>query len=703
MIQTLRRTPISISLQLVAGLVFLILLAALAIGVPAILSMRAQLDELAWSLADQALHTTQAQISTQLSDLQNLAVLTAQRPTLIRLAQGGETAELHAYLETLRKGATLDALVVCRGVETLDNVGTTLPGACRGITNLVPGDARPFLDRIEDQGGSAIWLLASQVLADGSTTSVTVGQRLDDAALTALSEQIGVAFVLLQGETPLASSLQYPAGAWHAITGTPAPLELAVSAGTMTLAGAPYYALRMAFVKDIDLLLALPVAGIQREQLRLTRNILVAMALAVVLSAGLGVLLAQRISRPLDRLRISAVALRQGELERPIITHTRVREIAQVSYALEDARIALQHSLAQLQQEQAWSSHLLAAVVEGILTLDKQGRITFFSQGAERITGYTKDDALFKHLDDVLISADENLRFSQRLPLSGGSQETIQVRLRDQVRTLAVTAARLAPAEAGSAQLVLVLRDVSNEEAIRRLLGDFLANITHEFRTPLTAQAAAVELLLDQLETLNHDELRELLKAQYLGVLNLQTLIDNLLEGASIEAGRFRVAPAPLELEEVTSGVAHTLAPLLEKYHLSLCIEMEDELPLVQADARRTAQALTNLISNAIKWSPSDGVITLRAALQDGMARLSVSDQGPGIAVEQKAGLFTWLPNLQTKSGRADYGAGLGLSVVRAIVEAQGGQVGVEDAPGGGAVFWFTLPLAEQSLPEIAL
>jgi signal transduction histidine kinase len=274
----------------------------------------------------------------------------------------------------------------------------------------------------------------------------------------------------------------------------------------------------------------------------------------------------------------------------------------------------------------------------------------------------------------------------------------VTVRTGSRSVSLAITGASLAPTEAGKASLALVLRDVTNEEAIRRLLGDFLANITHEFRTPLTAQAVSIELLLDQLDDLDRGELRELLTAHYLGVLSLQTLIDNLLEGASIEAGRFRVSPEPIELADVISKASQTMQPLMEKYGLQLRMDLPEDLPLVQADARRTSQVLVNLLSNAIKWTAKGSEIRLSVRIAGPEVKISVADQGPGIPAEQKGELFTWLPNLQSKNPRADYGAGLGLSVVRTIVEAQGGRVGVEDGPDRGAVFWFTIPVFEQEL-----
>jgi PAS domain S-box-containing protein len=375
-----------------------------------------------------------------------------------------------------------------------------------------------------------------------------------------------------------------------------------------------------------------------------------------------------------------------------------VREVAQVGFALEDARVTLQHSLSALRQERDWINNLLESVMEGLMALDPSGRITYFSPGAERITGWKQSQVLGRLVDDVFRLPDENESFSRSLPERGGKQIVLTVVLSNRHATLAVASARLAPPEAGRASTALLLRDISDEEALRRLLGGFLANITHEFRTPLSALAASTELLMDQLPTLSPDELQELLNSLHLGILDLQTLIDNLLEGASIEAGRFRVQPHPTGAEEILTASVKTMQPLIEKYNQHLVLEIPDNLPEVQADPRRTAQAVVNLLSNAIKWSPAGAEIQLKAALQDAELRISVGDQGPGVSDDMKPEVFNRFAHLVSSNQRAEYGAGIGLSVVKAIVEAQSGQVGVQDRPGGGSIFWFTLPLAR---PEV--
>ena len=277
---------------------------------------------------------------------------------------------------------------------------------------------------------------------------------------------------------------------------------------------------------------------------------------------------------------------------------------------------------------------------------------------------------------------------------SPGQRRKITVALADgQHATLAITGARLAPSGAGDAEVVFVFRDVSEEEAVHLLLGHFIANIAHEFRTPLSALAASIELLMDQAFDLGPVELGELLNSLHLGTLGLQTLVDNLLESASIEAGHFRVSPRPADLAQLIGEATRIVQPLLDKRGQRLVVELPTTIPVVRADSRRTVQVMINLLSNANKYSPDQTEISVIATVREGWAQVSIADQGPGIPQEQRETVFHRFAYLDTGANGAQYGAGLGLSVVKAVVKAQGGEVGVDDNPGGGSIFWFTLPI----------
>jgi signal transduction histidine kinase len=177
-----------------------------------------------------------------------------------------------------------------------------------------------------------------------------------------------------------------------------------------------------------------------------------------------------------------------------------------------------------------------------------------------------------------------------------------------------------------------------------------------------------------------------------LGVLSLQTLVDNLLESASIEAGRFQVSPRPSNLGEIIAEAIRMMQPLLDKRGQHLVVELPAAIPVVRAAPRRTVQVLVNLLSNANKYGPDDSEIAIGATVDKGWVRVTVADQGAGIPQRQRADLFRRFVHPDTASDNALNGAGLGLSVVKAVIQAHGGEVGIEDRPGGGAVFWFTLP-----------
>jgi two-component system sensor histidine kinase ResE len=211
-----------------------------------------------------------------------------------------------------------------------------------------------------------------------------------------------------------------------------------------------------------------------------------------------------------------------------------------------------------------------------------------------------------------------------------------------------------------------------------------MANITHEFRTPLAALEASSELLLDNLHSLSEAELEELLVSLNLGIINLQTLIDNLIEAASIEAGRFKVSLQLVPFHGILSEALEIIQPLADKYSLKLISQPVDESILVMADQRRTVQALVNLLSNAVKHSPENGSIQIKHSIAEHQLRVEVIDEGSGVPPGQRSNLFRRFAHLDTENERARQGAGLGLSVVKEIVEAQQGEVGITEMTGGG-------------------
>ncbi|MFP5501279.1 MAG: sensor histidine kinase [Candidatus Sericytochromatia bacterium] len=220
----------------------------------------------------------------------------------------------------------------------------------------------------------------------------------------------------------------------------------------------------------------------------------------------------------------------------------------------------------------------------------------------------------------------------------------------------------------------------------------FLSMLSHELRTPLNAVLGFGSILEDGLAGPMTDNQLAYVRKMESGAETVLALINDLLDMSRMEAGRFQLVPEPMRLHEEVDRVIASLAPLADRKRHDLQSEVPTSLPLVLADAQRVQQVLINLISNAVKYSPAGSTIRVLGRVEGGHVRCEVSDNGLGIASEDLPRLFERFIQLESPVHRG--GTGLGLSISKALIEAHGGQVGVESEPGQGATFWFTLPIA---------
>ena len=350
--------------------------------------------------------------------------------------------------------------------------------------------------------------------------------------------------------------------------------------------------------------------------------------------------------------------------------------------------------MSELLHDPNWAATLIQALPEGIVTLDASGLVVTFNRGAERITGWSESEAAGRSINLLLPLGTGKGAFLERLEHSGAIPPINAVDRKGNDITLAVTTTSLETPQ-GSPLTVLVLRDITAEDAAQRLRSYFLANISHEFRTPLSALKASVELLLEGVDGFSLSETLELVRSIHFSVTSLQTLVDNLLESVSIEAGRFRIRRRATDLPTLINEASALMKPLLERRNQALITHLPGHLPQVSVDPMRLTQVLVNLLSNASKYGPIDEPIDLTLELYKRKAlKISVSDRGSGIPADDKNTIFRRFVRLDEKD-KAQYGIGLGLSVVKTIVEGHGGTVGMQERVGGGSTFWFTIPLEE--------
>lgn len=221
---------------------------------------------------------------------------------------------------------------------------------------------------------------------------------------------------------------------------------------------------------------------------------------------------------------------------------------------------------------------------------------------------------------------------------------------------------------------------------------DMIGIVSHDLRNPVNAVKMLTGVILggegaDRVAP----ETLEYVTVMRQAALQMDSLIMDLLDVTRVEAGRLSVDAKPVDAEELLGDALRTLAPVAEGKGLKLKLTSPDDLPLVQADAERISQALSNLVGNAIKFSPAGGEIGIRVIVLDAEVMFSVTDSGRGMTAEQLAHAFDrfW------QSSRTDrQGAGLGLAITKGIIDAHGGRIWAESAPGTGSTFYFTVPVA---------
>jgi PAS domain S-box-containing protein len=333
---------------------------------------------------------------------------------------------------------------------------------------------------------------------------------------------------------------------------------------------------------------------------------------------------------------------------------------------------------------------IVNASSNGILALDRFGRITSWSAACTELTGYPAEDVLDKTFSELYQLLDGE-RFDY--PDADVSRRyTIRIRTKDgDLRWLVV--ARTPLPEGGD---VLILHDETarrNFEEVRaaqledRMWSDLIASVSHELRTPLTSILGFAQTLLTR-RLPKEDRLR------YLRIIaeqarRLESLVGDLLDLRTVEEGGLELQLEEVDLGEMLAEQVAAFEGQLTEHELRL--ELPDEPLVVRADRRRVGQVVGNLLSNALKYSPDGGVVSVKAERRDGRVVVLVADEGIGIPEKDRPDVF--LPFVRVGQDTDAEGAGLGLSIARRIVRRHGGEIDFERTPGRGSTFSFELPL----------
>lgn len=689
-----------LSIQLVFAALIPIMIVSSAISVPVIGVRREQLLEQAQLRLLQAGRTVETIYTERLRFATQFAELLAERPWLVESLQAGDTGRVEEFVRQTRDDTHFDLVTV------VDSAGTLV--AQDGMPALWQPHAS-FSDSPVFWGDPGIGLVV-QVAAMIADQDQPVGTLLgsfvmDDDFLVDMRAQTEMDQSILLDRQLVASSLDGRfAGGPGALRA--AEVETAVFAEGMaivveaSIGDVPYLArykpLRHPDGSTIGMIeILLPLGPVRAAQNQATVTLLIITFGAILAALLPGWLLVRRFSQPVRQLAYATEAIGNDGLASPIAVKGPM-EVQVLSQAIERMRYQLYNTYTALEAEKARYANILESVEEAIITLDLDEHVTSLNRSAEELLGWERASAQGKPLGHVIRLEQGQILTLEQIPPVG----TVHLPIRTpDGQTLTVSATRACVDDPGDdlpREYIVVLRDVSEEAAVEQLKEEFLANITHEFRTPLAALTASLEILREDGDTLSPTERQHMLTTIHTGAQRLDTLVRNLLDSASLQAGYFRVDPAVHQLKPLLDEAIETMRPLLSERSQTVALVLPEGMPAVFADDRRVVQVLVNLLSNASKFGPRGDTIQIAVTATGTELCVAVTDHGPGIAPSRRPHLFERFLRPGPETMRAQ-GIGLGLAIVKAIVERHSGQITVNSSNAHGTTFVFTLPRASDS------
>jgi len=668
----------------------LLLLAIVALSFGGVGLLRKQAEEQALARVQLAGVNARDELRRRSEEALTSVRLLASRPTLLRLTREGNPEQLDFFLRRFCQTSRLDACAVVAGDAVLAATG-------------------PF--RWDELSGPVAEQGERFLAAPPSAPDGLLGASAELPALPGMR-----AVVIRSFDRRLADELAARAGMevrlvrlsdWlHTVE--PSLQELhsaAVTDGTTVarlIGGAGIYAsstpVSAVTGEGVALIEArLPASVVTTAVDRFVTRLMITAAVLAALALLVTWLLARRIGQPLQSLAAAARRLGRGDFSTSVPT-SGTAEFAALARTMDDMRRNLIDLTATLRRREAEAQALLHGIVEGVFAVDAERKVRYLNPQAARMLGTDVASAVGRFCGDVLRPCGSGGQRPCEIscPIitargSGKGQATELLQRPDGSHRVVV----ITSAGAVDGMQVQVMRDETEVEVVRRARDSILANIAHEFRTPLAAQQASIELLRDGLADMSREQIEQLVASLQRGTQRLTRLIDNLLESVRIESGQLAIRRQAVDLAQVIEDAEQLLEGLLAQRRQTLRVELPADLPVVQGDAQRLAQVFTNLIANANKFGPEGSDICVGARAGGGEITVWVEDEGPGVPDLDGASIFERFYRSADQEPEPR-GLGLGLWIVKSIVERHGGNVRVERTASGRTRFAVTLPAGEE-------
>jgi len=426
-------------------------------------------------------------------------------------------------------------------------------------------------------------------------------------------------------------------------------------------------------------------------------------AAAVAIGLGFSLLLSKILAKPVREMVEATQKIAEGNYEIQISTHSS-DELGRLTDEFNSMTKKLKgfHDLniEQIMAEKLKSEAIIRSIDDGLILVDAEFKVTGMNPMARRILDIQPDSPQNRHFLEVVKSEELFTYIKQSMesgkPPSIDEKENLFTVERNGTRyhyQFSITPVR--GKKGVLIGVVLLLRDVTRLTELDRLKSEFVMTASHELRTPLTSIGMSIDLLLESGTNKLDEKEQGLLSAAHEDLQRLKVFVNNLLDLSKIEAGRMEMEFSTIPVRLLFEKAVAVFKTQAEEKAVSLSYHVPEELPNVKADDNKITWVLTNLISNALRYTHSKGNIRLSAESFGPYVQISVSDDGPGIPYEYQSKIFDKF--VQIKSDKVLGGSGLGLAICKEMVRAHGGTIWVDSVPGEGSVFTFTLPIGESS------
>lgn len=434
--------------------------------------------------------------------------------------------------------------------------------------------------------------------------------------------------------------------------------------------------------------LSVSLTGVEEIVRRMWKILLVFLAVVLVGGNLISMRFAAGVARPLVEITRRVRRISQGDWGVEVYPQG-PDEVGELALALSGMSQTLKEKVRELAESKGRLEVVLANMESGVILVDRAGRINLVNRAARELLGVQERDAFGKSHVEIVKSYTLSQLIDQVLCTGKPGRGEISLIFPCE-RTLEVYSAPIFGDRQESRGVVVVLHDISEIRRLERVRAEFVANVSHELKTPVTAVKGFAETLLAG-ALYNYRAAEEFVNIINEEAGRLSRLIHDLLELSKIESKEVKMQIETLELGSEVKRIVNKIMPQLQKKELGLGIDVPHKGIVVQADRDRLEQVLINLLDNSLKYTPREGRVEVSIKERSDEVVVAVKDTGIGIPGEDLPRIFERFYRVDKARSRKLGGTGLGLAIVRHIVEAHGGRVWVESEVGKGSTFYFSL------------